>query len=37
MTLVDLILISNGVAKQGDLKNIEIYRSTYDKSLKIQH
>ena len=30
MTLVDLILIAKGITKNGDLGNIEIYRSTYD-------
>ena len=30
MTLVDLILIAKGITKEGDLNNIEIYRSTYD-------
>ena len=32
MTLIDLILISKGVTLKGDLKNISIYRSTYDES-----
>ncbi len=32
MTLIDLILISKGVTSKGDLKNISIYRSTYDES-----
>ena len=31
MTLVDLILIAKGITKNGDLNNIYIYRSTYDK------
>ena len=30
MTLVDLILIAKGITQEGDLSNIEIYRSTYD-------
>ena len=30
MTIVDLILMSKGITKNGDLSNIEIYRSTYD-------
>ena len=30
MTLVDLILIAKGITKEGDLSNIEIYRSTFD-------
>ena len=30
MTLVDLILIAKGITKNGDLSNINIYRSTYD-------
>ena len=30
MTLVDLILMSKGITKNGDLSNIVIYRSTYD-------
>jgi len=30
MTLVDLILMSKGITKNGDLSNIEIYRSTFD-------
>ncbi len=30
MTLIDLILISKGLTSKGDLKNISIYRSTYD-------
>jgi len=30
MTLVDLILMSRGITKNGDLSNIVIYRSTYD-------
>ena len=30
MTLVDLILIAKGITKNGDLSNIDIYRSTYD-------
>ena len=34
MTIVDLILISKGITKNGDLKNIEIYRSTFDESRK---
>ena len=34
MTLIDLILISKGVTLKGDLKNISIYRSTYDESRK---
>jgi protein involved in polysaccharide export with SLBB domain len=32
MTLIDLILVSKGVTLKGDLKNISIYRSTYDDS-----
>ena len=32
MTLIDLILISKGITLKGDLKNISIYRSTYDES-----
>ncbi len=32
MTLIDLILISKGVTLKGDLKNISVYRSTYDES-----
>ena len=32
MTLIDLILVSKGVTLKGDLKNISIYRSTYDES-----
>ena len=32
MTLIDLILVSKGVTSKGDLKNISIYRSTYDES-----
>ena len=32
MTLVDLILMSKGITKNGDLSKIEIYRSTYDES-----
>jgi protein involved in polysaccharide export with SLBB domain len=32
MTLIDLILISKGVTLKGDLKNISIYRSTYDET-----
>ena len=32
MTIIDLILISKGVTLNGDLKNISIYRSTYDES-----
>ena len=34
MSLIDLILISKGVTSKGDLKNISIYRSTYDNSRK---
>ena len=34
MTLVDLILMSKGITKNGDLSNIEIYRSTYDEDRK---
>ena len=34
MTLIDLILIAKGLTLNGDLKNIEIYRSTYDQSKK---
>ena len=34
MTLVDLILMSKGITKNGDLTNIEIYRSTYDEDRK---
>ena len=34
MTLIDLILISKGITTKGDLSNISIYRSTYDKSRK---
>ena len=30
MTIVDLILLARGITKEGDLSNIEIYRSTYD-------
>ena len=32
MTLIDLILIAKGVTLDGDLTNIEVYRSTYDKT-----
>ncbi len=32
MTLIDLILVSKGVTLKGDLKNISVYRSTYDES-----
>ena len=32
MTLIDLILVSKGATSKGDLKNISIYRSTYDVS-----
>jgi protein involved in polysaccharide export with SLBB domain len=32
MTLIDLIFVSKGVTLKGDLKNISIYRSTYDES-----
>ena len=32
MTLIDLILVSKGVTLKGDLKNISIYRSTFDES-----
>jgi protein involved in polysaccharide export with SLBB domain len=32
MTLIDLILVSKGLTLKGDLKNISIYRSTYDES-----
>jgi protein involved in polysaccharide export with SLBB domain len=32
MTLIDLIFVSKGVTLKGDLKNISIYRSTYDDS-----
>ena len=32
MTVVDLILMSKGITKNGDLSNIEIYRSTYDEN-----
>ena len=31
MTVIDLILMSKGITTNGDLNNIEIYRSTYDK------
>ena len=34
MTLIDLILVSKGLTLQGDLNNIEIYRSTYDVTKK---
>ena len=34
MTLVDLILIAKGITKNGDLSNIDIYRSTYDEDRK---
>ena len=34
MTLVDLILMSKGITRNGDLSNIEIYRSTYDEDRK---
>jgi protein involved in polysaccharide export with SLBB domain len=34
MTIVDLILMSKGITKNGDLSNIEIYRSTYDEDRK---
>jgi len=34
MTVVDLILMSKGITKNGDLSNIEIYRSTYDENRK---
>ena len=34
MTVVDLILMSKGITKNGDLSNIEIYRSTYDEDRK---
>ena len=30
MTIIDLILMSKGITKNGDLSNIDIYRSTYD-------
>ena len=30
MTLIDLIFIAKGITKNGDLGNIDIYRSTYD-------
>ncbi len=32
MTLLDLILIAKGLTIEADLKNIEVYRSTFDKS-----
>lgn len=32
MTLIDLILIAKGVTLRADLSNIEVYRSTYDKT-----
>ena len=32
MTLIDLILISKGITTNGDLGNIEIYRSTFDEN-----
>ena len=32
MTLIDLILVAKGATLKGDLKNISIYRSTYDNS-----
>ena len=32
MTIIDLILVSKGITKNGDLNNIEIYRSTFDES-----
>lgn len=32
MTIVDLILMSNGVTEKGSFENITIYRSTYDKT-----
>lgn len=35
MTLIDLILIANGVTLKGDLNSIEIYRSTYDETKKV--
>ncbi len=35
MTLIDLILIAKGLTLNGDLSNIEIYRSTYDESRKL--
>ena len=34
MTLIDLILVSQGVTLKGDLNNIFIYRSTYDEFRK---
>ena len=34
MTLIDLILVAKGTTLKGDLKNISIYRSTYDQSRK---
>ena len=34
MTVADLILLSNGIKKDGDLYAIDIYRKTYDKSGK---
>ena len=34
MTVIDLILMSKGITKNGDLSNIEIYRSTYDEDRK---
>ena len=34
MTVVDLLLMSKGITKNGDLSNIEIYRSTYDEDRK---
>ena len=32
MTLIDLILVAKGVTLKGDIKNIVVYRSTYDES-----
>ena len=32
MTVIDLILMSNGVTEKGSFEDITIYRSTYDKT-----
>ena len=32
MTVLDLILMSNGVTEKGSFENIAVYRSTYDKT-----
>ena len=32
MSVVDLILMSKGITKNGDLSNIDVYRSTYDEN-----